>query len=250
MNPEIYREMTRTEDRHWWFRGRRRIIRHMLCKAALPPGAVILDAGSGTGGNCALLGEFGTVYAMEMDEAARVMANQRGGVEVHEGMLPHAIPFAPQCFHMAVMFDVLEHVDKDYDALVALHHRLMPDGKLLLTVPAFPFLWSEHDVVHHHKRRYTLPALIRLVESAGYRVKFANYINFWLFPLIAAVRVLNRVSGNRFIAKHSDENAELSIPPSFLNRLLEDIFASEAYLADRLRLPFGVSIMLLAQKRT
>lgn len=248
MRTDLYTEMARVEDTHWWFKGRRSLIRHVLKKAGLAPQAVILDAGSGTGGNLALLSEFGRLHAVEMEDTARAMANARGIVQVEAGHLPDAIPFGTQAFDLAVMFDVLEHVEQDYDTLVALHKRLAPGGKLLLTVPAFEFLWSEHDVIHHHKRRYSLAPLIRLVERAGYKVKFASYINFWLFPLIACVRVLDRLTAGKLMGKKHGANAELRVPPAPVNSLLEAVFASERGLMDIMRLPFGVSIILLAQK--
>ncbi len=248
MRPDVYQSMARVEDTHWWFRGRRAIITSILSTLNLPKDAAILDAGSGTGGNLAMLSSFGTVYAMEMDAEARALANQRGIVAVQEGELPGKIPFGDQAFDLIAMFDVLEHIEQDFDALSALHARLKPHGMLLLTVPAFEMLWSMHDAMHHHKRRYTVAPLMRLMERAGYTVRFASYINFWLFPLIAIVRILDRLSGNRLIGKKSDGNAELSIPPAPINWLLMKIFASEAGLISRMRLLFGVSIVLLAQK--
>jgi SAM-dependent methyltransferase len=208
----------------------------------------ILDAGSGTGGNLAMLSSFGHVCAMEMDAEARALADKRGIVTVEEGEFPDRIPFADKQFGLVAMFDVLEHIEQDFSALTAIHARLADSGKLLLTVPAFELLWSMHDTMHHHKRRYSLPPLIRMLERAGYKVTFASYINFWLFPLIALVRVVDRLSGGRIIGKKPDSNAELSIPPAPVNRLLEAVFASESGLIRKLRLPFGVSILLVAEK--
>lgn len=249
MRADLYGEMASVEDGHWWFRGRRAIIRHVLNKANIAPGSAILDAGSGTGGNLSMLSQFGKVYAVEMEDEARAFANRRGVVQVEAGMLPGAIPFGAQTFDLAVLFDVLEHVEQDYETLVALHNRLNAGGKLLITVPAFQFLWSEHDVIHHHKRRYALGALTRLVERAGYKVVFSSYINFWLFPLIAGLRLLDRLTFGKLMGKKHGANAELHMPSASVNRLLEGVFASERRLMDIMRLPFGVSIVLLAQKK-
>lgn len=248
MRADIYVAMAQVEDRHWWFRARRAICRHVLDRANIPKGANILDAGSGTGGNLGMLSEYGTVFAMEMDEQARALASSRNIVKVEEGMLPHSIPFAPQQFDLAAMCDVLEHVDEDYETLVALGKRLNPGGRLLITVPAFQFLWSQHDTLHHHKRRYRLGALKALVERAGYKVTFASYINFWLFPLIAVMRLLDRLFGPKAADAKAEENAELTLPPAPVNAFLEKVFSSERLLLDRIGLPFGVSILLLAQK--
>jgi SAM-dependent methyltransferase len=248
MRPDIYQAMARVEDTHWWFRGRRRVIASVLRRLSLPPGAAILDAGSGTGGNLAMLSSFGRVSAMEMDAEARILANKRGIVTVEEGEFPDRIPFADTPFDLVALFDVLEHIEQDFSALTAIRDRLAPGGRLLLTVPAFESLWSMHDTMHHHKRRYSLHPLTRLIERAGYKVTFASYVNFWLFPVIAALRIFDRVSGGRLIGKKKEINAELSIPPAPLNRALEAIFASESGLLRHTRLPFGVSIILLAQK--
>jgi SAM-dependent methyltransferase len=190
-----------------------------------------------------MLSRFGRLFAMELNPEARALSDLRNIVKVEEGVLPDTIPFGNQKFDLITAFDVLEHIDADLETLVALRARLAPDGKLLITVPAFEFLWSPHDESRHHKRRYRLAPLVRLVERAGYRIILANYCNFWLFPIVAAARLLDRFKGVRY-----QNSAQLSIPPAPLNRLLETVFASERYLHKVLRLPFGVSIVLLAQR--
>ena len=248
MRADIYQEMAKVEGRHWWFRARRTILTHLLRKLKLPPSAAILDAGSGTGGNLAMLSQFGSLFAMEMNASARALAARNNAVTIEDGLLPDKIPYGDQKFDLVTMFDVLEHVERDFDTLRALQERLVPNGKILLTVPAFMFLWSGHDGFNHHKRRYRLPQLVDLCERAGFKVLRASYMNFWLFPLIAAVRIFDRLTHSRIVAKNSDSNVEMGIPPAPINWLLEEIFASETYLLDIMRLPFGVSIVLTAQK--
>ncbi len=249
MRADIYQTMASVEDTHWWFRGRRAIINSVLSRIRLPANPSIIDVGSGTGGNLKMLAAIGRVKGMELDAEARALANARGIITVEPGELPGKIPFGGERFDLAVMFDVLEHIEQDYSTLRAIHARLAEGGKLLLTVPAFELLWSMHDTMHHHKRRYGLSPLIRLVERAGYKVTFASYINFWLFPLIALVRIFDRITGGKVIGKKSDSNTELHIPPAPINGLLEKIFASEAGIIRHLRLPFGVSIILVAEKK-
>jgi SAM-dependent methyltransferase len=244
MEREVYAALADVEDEHWWFRGRRSIAAQILRRLDLPADATILEVGSGTGGNLAMLSQFGRLSAMELDAEARFLSDRRGIVKAEEGILPHRIPFGNRRFDLITAFDVLEHVEEDFETLVALRARLQPRGKLLITVPAFPFLWSAHDESHHHKRRYRLKPIIRLVERAGYRVLLANHCNFWLFPLVAAVRLRDR-----FARAPQANGIGLSIPPRPLNRLLQMIFLSERYLYGMVRLPFGVSIVLLAQRR-
>lgn len=247
MNPEIYEEMARIEDLHWWFRGRRAISRDVLSRVPLPERAAILDAGCGTGGNLEMLAHYGRVFALEMHDAARAHAEHRGVVPVAEGWLPENIPFPGQSFDLVTMFDVLEHIEDDAGSLRALHARLNAGGHLLLTVPAFPFLWSLHDEAHHHKRRYRMKPLKKLVEDAGFEVEFASHINYWLFPPIAIIRLTDRLLAK--LGKKPGKASELTIPAPWLNDLLAGLFASETRFYRSIPLLFGVSIILLARKR-
>jgi SAM-dependent methyltransferase len=239
----VYTALAGAEDQHWWFRGRRAIAAHIIERLALPADATILEVGSGTGGNLEMLSRFGRLFATELDTEARAFSDRRGIVKAEKGILPHQIPFGDRRFDLIAAFDVLEHLDADFETLVALHARLVDQGKLLITVPAFPFLWSAHDESHHHKRRYRLRPLVRLFERAGYRVLLASYCNFWLFPLVAAARLPDRFAGTG-----RQKRIDLPIPPAPLNDLLEKIFSSERYLHGIVSLPFGVSIVLLAQR--
>jgi SAM-dependent methyltransferase len=243
MERELYAALATAEDGHWWFRARRSIAAHILRRLALSANATILEVGSGTGGNLAMLSQFGRLFAMELDAEARALSDRRRIVKAEKGILPHQIPFGDRRFDVIAAFDVLEHIEADLETLVALHGRLRPGGKLLMTVPAFAFLWSAHDDSHHHKRRYRLKPLVGLVERAGYRVVLANYCNFWLFPIVAAARLRERLAGAR-----GSNGTLLPVPPAPLNRMLEVIFSSERYLHSVVRLPFGVSIVLLAER--
>ncbi len=141
--------MNQLEREHWWFTARRQILDRLLCYADLPVGALILEAGSGTGGNLAMLQRYGKVHAMELDESARELARSKNlDVLIEPGRLPGEIPYGDQLFDAIVMFDVLEHIDEDQATLEAIMARLKPGGRLVLTVPAFSSLWSNHDVIH------------------------------------------------------------------------------------------------------
>jgi SAM-dependent methyltransferase len=242
MEPKQYLRMAAFEDVYWWNVARRIILDKVIAELALPDNAEIFEAGCGTGGNLAMLGRHGRVYAMELDEVARSFANDRRLAEIQLGHLPNHIPFAGQSFDLIVLLDVLEHLDEDAASLRALHSRLTPDGWLLITVPAYPFLWSQHDVALHHKRRYLMSSLRRVVSSAGYTVRYVSYFNSLLFPLIAGVRLLQRLFGG-------GQKANSTMPPKRLNQLLTGLFASERHVIGRFSFPFGVSLLLLAQKQ-
>lgn len=239
MDAALYPAMARLEERHWWFSGRREIAERMLAGLRLPKSAEILDVGCGTGGNLAMLSKFGAVSGMEFDASALELARRRGVGEIRPGHLPDAIPFEERRFDLIALMDVLEHVEPDAASLAALRGRLKPGGALFVTVPAFPFMWSHHDVSHHHFRRYRAATLRAVVESAGYRVAFLSYYNMWLFPFISAVRLAHRGFG--------DKKADIDQPPRMINWMLRRIFASERHwLGLGLKCPVGVSLILIA----
>lgn len=242
MDAAYYAEYAAAEDAHWWFVARRRILERVLDGLSLPADASILEAGCGTGGNLAMLARHGRLRAFEIDDGARVMANKRRVTDVAAGALPEPIPFEGERFDLIAMLDVLEHVEDDRGALVNLRKRLKPGGRLLLTVPAYMFLWSRHDEINHHQRRYTRGPLVRLVQETGYHVRHASYFNTLLFPLVLGVRTLNNLLGR-------DEGSDLAMPSPPVNKLLTRVFASERHLVPRAALPFGVSILLVARKR-
>ncbi|MBE9005134.1 class I SAM-dependent methyltransferase [Fortiea sp. LEGE XX443] len=244
MDKEFYLQYAAVEDRHWWFVGRRRIVEQVICQLNLPKNAQILEAGCGTGGNLTMLARYGQVSAMELDETACQLANERLVTTVKLGSLPDKIPFTSQ-YDLIVILDVLEHLDDDLAALQALSARLNPNSWLLITVPAYQFLWSYHDEINHHKRRYTLKNLKRVVRQAGYTVRCGSYFNTWLFPLVAGVRLLKKLFK---IDHHTVDSSDLVLPAKPINKFLTFLFASERYLINRVSLPFGVSAVLLAQK--
>lgn len=242
MNPEIYKIMAWLEERHWWFRARRTIIASMIARLDLGRQARILDMGCGTGGNLTMLSSFGKVEAVEMEDWAREIASAKGCASILPGQLPDRLPFHEPRFDLVVLLDVLEHVSDDEAALDTLGRLLKSGGSLLITVPAFLFLWSPHDEAHHHFRRYRLRELEDKLAQAGMEVTYASYFNFLLFPLIAFVRLLGRF-------RSGSKSGNLAMPHPWVNRLLYAIFSSERLLLGRLRLPFGVSAMVLAKKR-
>lgn len=240
MDQELFHEMARVEEHHWWFSGRRKIVESVIDSLHLPPDADIFEAGCGTGGNLEMLARHGRLYGAELDDTARQYAIQRGIGTIEPGRLPDQIPFAPRQFDLVVLTDVLEHIDDDSGSLRALYARLKPGGRLLITVPAFPFMWSHHDETHHHKRRYRRQNLVDVVSGAGFSVNFVSYYNVLLFPIVAGVRVLRKS------AKNGSE--QLTTPPEIFNRLLGALFSSERHVLGHVSLPFGVSLILLAQR--
>ncbi len=242
MDAAYYTTYARVEDDHWWFAARRRILARVLDGLDLPADARLLEVGCGTGGNLALLARYGSVDAVEMDAGAAAHAQARGIGPVVQGWLPDHMPPA-RPYDVVGLFDVLEHIPDDGAALDALVPFVRPGGWLVLTVPAYMLLWSRHDEVNHHQRRYRRGALARLVEQAGFQVQHATYFNTLLFPVVAGVRLLGRLRPGQEAVSDVE-----TVPPTLLNRALETLFAAERHLAPRLPLPFGVSVLVVARR--
>jgi SAM-dependent methyltransferase len=242
MQPELYRQMRDVEDHHWWFQGRRRIVATLLGSLDLPVNAKILDLGCGTGGNLEILSGFGSVTGVEMDGTAAELARERGSATVLSGYLPDHLPAELGRFDCVTLLDVLEHIELDAQSLETIHRLLAPGGRVLITVPAFKFLWGPHDEAHHHKRRYRGNALQSLLQGAGFKVVKLSYYNTWLFPPAALVRLVRK------LIPGGEAGLEVELPPSWLNHTLEAIFASERHVLTRTCFPFGVSLLAVGEK--
>jgi SAM-dependent methyltransferase len=241
MEREFYNEMYVNEDVHWWHVARRLILQKVLDQSFQDKKPDrILEVGCGSGGNLQMLKEYGSIFAMELDDEARSMANKRNICNVKKGELPNNIPFE-NGFDLICMLDVLEHIDDDLAALQTLRSKLNQKGKIFITVPAYKFLWSDHDVASHHKRRYVKKQITNLVSKSGLKVKYSTYFNTFLFPVIASIRTIDSIFN-----KSSTSNVNL--PSKFLNNLLIKIFSSEKVLLPKMSFPFGVSILLIAEK--
>lgn len=244
MNPEAYEDMAQAQSLHWWFVGRRHILRSELERLSLPSSVRILEIGSGTGANLGLLREFGEVTGLEMngDALAHSRRTLSGAVDVRQGRWPCAARDLGRRFDLVCLFDVLEHINEESAAVAALGTILKPGGHVVLTVPAYPWLWGPHDLVLQHERRYTRNRLARVLQDGGLQLQRVSYFNTLLFPLACASRLMDRWS-----RKHKRPG---QIPPPNVNRLLAGIFASERHLLGRTSLPFGLSLLAVARAPT
>jgi SAM-dependent methyltransferase len=241
MERVVYDRMAELDGRHWWYRARREILARVVERLVRPPnGARILEIGCGTGHNLAMLGRFGTVDAVEMDDAARAVASDRLGRPALMATLPALEGVERGAYDLVALLDVLEHVEEDRASLASIAERLRPGGRILLTVPAHPWMWSAHDVVNHHKRRYTKSGLRSAIEAAGLKVDLLSYFNSLLFPLAAAARLAGRVSGK--------EDSDDRLPPAPINKAFEFLFGLERYALGRVPFPPGVSLVAIASR--
>lgn len=226
------------EDRHWWYAGRRKVLDGAIAALGLPAHARILDAGCGSGRNMVELARFGAVTGVELSDTSVELARARNAGEVVEGSVLE-MPFAEDSFDLAVSLDVIEHLEDDLGALRELRRTVAPGGQLLVTVPAYQWLWSGHDEINHHHRRYTRRSLQRAAEQAGWRQTRTTYFNSLLLPAAILLRVLDR-----FSRKTTESSLDLWIPPHPLNTALEQPLNLEAALIARGgRIPAGLSLM-------
>ena len=241
MEGQEYVTMYQNEDVHWWFQGTRSVILDYsrdILQRTHEPHLKILDVGCGTGGTLMALKEFGAVAGVEMDPQAVQCCHERGLGEVTQGVAED-LPFPDDSFDIVFALDVIEHLDDDQLALAEFHRVLRPGGTLLVTVPAFPFLWSQHDVALHHKRRYTAKTLLQSFSDASFQVEKWSYYNTVLFPIVAGVRLFQRIFGTEEESPQSDVN----LPTPWVNGFLFRILSSERHMLRGMRLPFGVSLI-------
>lgn len=242
MERAVFDRMAEHDQVHWWYVARRRILADLIRREAdLPPDARILEIGCGTGHNFEMLGRLGRLDALEVDEEARALASRRLGRAVGDAPLP-GLPGVPDReYHLIALLDVLEHVDNRPESLKSIATKLAPGGRILISVPAYQWMWSAHDRAHHHKLRYSKRGLRRDAEAAGLKVEKLGYFNSLLFPIAAAVRILGKLTGK----SSSDDR----LPPRPLNAVFEKIFGLERHIVGRVPFPAGVSIFALLSTR-
>jgi SAM-dependent methyltransferase len=230
----------RAEDRHWWYRGRRSVLERVIERLRLPARARILDAGCGSGRNMVELARHGTVTGVELSATSVALARERSAGEVIEGSVLE-MPFDSASFDLAVSLDVIEHLADDLSALRELRRVVAPGGALLITVPAYQWLWSGHDEINHHHRRYTRRSLQHVAEQAGWETVRTTYFNSLLLPVAILLRVLDR-----FSTATTESSLDLWVPPAPVNWLLERPLALEAAIVGRGgRIPAGLSLLTL-----
>lgn len=239
MERVVYQQMAELDERHWWYRARREILADLIRREVkLPARAKILEIGCGTGHNLAMLAEFGRVDALELDDEARSIAEKRLGRKAMSAPLPELWGVRDRHYDLIGAFDVIEHIDDDAAAVASVATKLKKGGTFIMTVPAHQWMWSAHDVVNHHKRRYSKHRLRKLIEGSPLKLDRIGYFNSLLFPLAVAERLASKVRGK--------DNADVTLPPAPLNAALERVFALERHLVGRLPLPPGLSLFAVA----
>ncbi len=244
MQDIVYHIQYQTEDTYWWFIARNRIVMSLIdrfCKKSID--GYLLDIGCGTGGFSKLISENYKVAGLDTSPIALEYAKKRGLKNLFLGLL-HDFPKNDYKIGGALMLDVVEHIEDDKKVLREVYDLLPENGWFFVTVPAYMWLWSIHDTKHMHYRRYTKRGITKLMEEAGFDVKFSSYFNTFLFPLAVLSRLFNNITG-----KNNTETAIDEVSP-FVNKIFKNIFLAEVSFLKWMRFPFGVSIAVVAQKKT
>jgi SAM-dependent methyltransferase len=250
MDPSFYASYYRHEDHHWWFRWRFELITRLVGEQKTGPNFRILDAGCGTGQMLKHLEELGDAIGIDTSTQALTFAQSRGVKKLVQGSITD-VPFPEATFDCIVVLDVIEHVEDDSKILQSLHQVLKPGGRLIVTVPAYKLLWSAHDEINHHKRRYTATHLRQLMEEAGYSVDRVTYCNTIFFlPVFAIRKFKNLVRKARAANGHHPDGLESDLGdyPEFMNEAAFRVMQLENGLMRHVNLPFGVSILAVAER--
>ena len=242
MMEHTYPILFRVEQSHWWHIGRRRILARFvedICRDVKDRRPKILDVGCGTGANLLMLSKYGEAEGVDISEDALAFCRDRGLDKVKLGAAEE-LPYEDGTFDLVTAFDVVEHMDDDLAVMKEMRRVLRPGGRVLLFVPTFMFLWGLQDDVSHHRRRYRLPELTRVLEQAGFQIERATYANITFFLPILIIRKLMQLTG---IKSESENNINV---PAF-NGVLGRLFGAESWFLRRMNLPFGVSGLCVAR---
>ncbi|NQX88405.1 MAG: class I SAM-dependent methyltransferase [Halioglobus sp.] len=238
MDLYAYQDMRRLQEEHWWFKARREILSEVLSGLRLPRDADILEIGCGTGGNLLMLSRFGNVCGMEMHEESAGYAMKNSVADVRTGSLPYQVPFSKK-FDLICLLDVLEHIEEDESAVGALKDLLKPGGRVVITVPAYQWMFGRHDKMLHHFRRYSRKNLCALFSLHNFCIAKESYFNTFLFPAAVVSRMMEYWNDG--------DRPKYAQPTAWINALCYRMFRFERLLLKELNLPFGCSLLLVTK---
>lgn len=243
MEASEYEQMYRLEDRHWYFAGKRDMVLSLLASNVTGRNSLVLDAGCGTGRTLAELLLHYDAVGMEPFAGALSFASKRKGTRLVQGSLEQ-VPFRDSVFDAVTALDVLEHCDDDRHALAEIARVLTAGGLLLVTVPAFRWLWSAHDEALHHKRRYSRADLTALVQNCDFEICKISYFNAFVFPFVAVARLVGNALHRSEVRADTDR-----LPAWAINGFLYGLQCVERAVMKIGSLPCGVSLVCVARKR-
>lgn len=238
MRKEAFKLLHDIED-SWWYQGRKnvvgKVLEKFLSKGERENKREVLDFGAGFGGMLEELNKYGRVSAFEPDIEAKHACENRG---YHKVFIERNYALSRvNNFRLVALLDVVEHVEDDKNLVESLYEVLPEGGRVIVTVPAYQWLWSSHDVEHHHYRRYTRERMEKLLTSYGFEVEYGSYWNMLLFIPAAIVRLFGFGGGD-----------SLKMSP-WLNALFYKVVSLETLFIPFLSLPFGTGIVVIARKK-
>jgi len=242
MKKSEYQKMYEMEETYWWHVGRKEIIKKVLSRLGLNKNTKILNVGSGTGGTVPMLEQFGEVDNVDTSDSAIAYAKSKGikNIKKVQGI---KLPYKSNSFDVLVALDVLEHIEDDGKALSEWHRVLKNNGKGIITVPAYQWLWSEHDESLHHKRRYTLSELSIKCSKAGFKINNRSYLIVFSFGLIVVYRFLSSLSN-----KKNGHKSSYVLLPNPINALFISLLKLESLLIKYINFPFGTTAFVEIEK--
>ena len=248
MKKSEYQKLYELEKTYWWFVGRRMVIKQIIKNfLGRTKHLNILDYGSGSGGNLPLLEEFGTVVGAENSDLAIELSKQKLSCEIYKIEDKKPLPFIQSSFDLITLLDVLEHIENDQEFLKNLKSYLKRGGFLLITVPAYKFLWSEHDEALGHFRRYTASELVKKLGSANLVPIHYTYTISFLLPAIIGYRFLKKMFRLVSYKNRQPQTSYIALP-AIINYVFIFLLKIESILLTYFKIPFGASILILAKR--
>lgn len=244
MQEIVYHAQYQAENTYWWFIARNRILEKVVrtfCK--LDKSFNLLDVGCGTGGFAALLKDDCNVIGVDTSEIALNYSRKRGIKNLENCYLNQFDKSKYGKINAITMLDVIEHIEGDYDVVRDAFSLLESDSYMIASVPAYQWLWSRHDVIHMHYRRYTITKFKKLFEDAGFKIMYVSYFNSILFLPAVLKRFLDKITG-----ADNKKSAPIDEVPDFINNIFTKLFLAEKSFIPKIMLPFGLSIVLVAKK--
>ena len=254
MRHDLYEDLYVKEQDYWWHVGKRAIVysllRRYLPRNKTPEQRLALDLGCGAGLNLDHLAQYAAPVGTDFSEEALRFCRARGHVRLCKADAA-ALPFHDQQFDIITALDVIEHLDDDFDALVELRRTLRPGGLLIVSVPAYPVLWSYWDDILGHRRRYTVTSMREVVTRAGLTVRKVSYSNALILAPTVGVRILKslRQRAAERSGDGSDPETDFMPVPNWLNKLLTRYYYWEARTLRRRNFPLGLSVICVAQRK-
>jgi len=235
MEKEGYRFLKDLQFKHWWFNGRRKVVEAFIGSDRNETKGQVLDIGSGYGALVSVLKTIGCVDVIEPYKEAHQTLIDIGVQNIFDIIdFPYSYP--SKKYDYVTLFDVLEHIEDDTRALEVIKEKLLKlGGKCIITVPAYMWLWTKHDDINHHFRRYNKAGLKKIMEHSGFKNIRISYFMTFLFPLAVLERIFLKIRPNK--------NADLKLPNPIVNKLFEVIFGLEDKFISKIDFPFGLSLI-------